>query len=278
MRQLRRLGATAIAAPAALMLLAAGAAYGATAVDYTEVPLTQAELDANWGTDRAAPSGGHESVAFEGRSEVLEVRIDPDARSTSSSFYYTEGLKRDVPNVGAASIDLYVDPAWLDAGTVAAPDVRAGFWGVGEDSASAVTSYPIAEFTNAGEGDYVGWRVWDSNLGVWVDQPEIPAEPGWTTVELVLDEAADEFDVSIGGHDATSPALGSTSLGSVIVNSYNYGPGSQPYEVHWSDFAIGTLVELTSTDQCRDGGWADFGFTNQGQCIASLTADDGAPH
>lgn len=276
MRHLGLFGATALVAPAALVVLAAGAAVGATAVDYTEVPLTQAELDANWGTDRAAPSGGHISAAFESRSDVLEVRIDPDARSTAGSFYYTEGLKRDVPDVDAASIDLYVDPAWLGTGTATAPDVRAGFWGVGQ-VAGSVTSYPIAEFTTAGDAGYVGWRVWDSNAG-WVNHPEIPVEAGWTTLELVLDEGADEFDVSIGGHDATSPALGATSLGSVIVNSYNYGPGSQPYQVHWSDFAYGQLVELTSKEQCKNGGWADFGFSNQGGCVASLTADDSSGH
>jgi len=271
MRRLGLFGVTSLVAPAALVLLAAGAASGATAVDYTEVPLTQAELDANWGTDRAAPSGGHGSVTFDGRSDVLEVRIDPDLRSTGSSFYYTEGLKRDVPDVDAAKIDLYVDPAWLGTGTATAPDVRAGFWGVGENAGAAM-SYPIAEFTTAGDGGYVGWRVWDSSTG-WVNLPQVPVEAGWTTISVVLDEANDQFDLTIGDDGATSSALGATSLGSVIVNSYNYGPGSQPYDVRWSDFAYGALVELTSKEQCKEGGWADFGFRNQGQCVASLTAN-----
>lgn len=275
MRHLRRLGAAALAAPAALVLLTGGTAYAATTVDYTEVPLTQQEIDDNWITDRAAPSGGHGSVSFEGRSDVLEVRIDPDARSDDSPFYYTEGLKRDVGDADAARIDLYVDPEW--AGTFSPPDVRAGFWGVGEDDSQTPVAYPIAEFTTAGSEGYVGWRVWDSSTG-WVNHPEIPVEPGWTTLELVLDEANDEFDVTIGGHAATSAALGSTSLGAVIVNSYNYGPGSDSYAARWSRFAVGTLVELTSKDQCRDGGWADFGFTNQGRCIASLTANEASGH
>jgi hypothetical protein len=266
-----RLGGLSVAAPA-LVLIAAGAASGASSVDYTEVPLTQQEIDQNWVTDRSAPSGGHGSVDFAGRTDVLEVRIDPANRSTDSGFYYTEGLKRDVPDVDAARIDLYVDPAWVADG---APDVRAGFWGVGEDADASAAAYPIVEFTTA--GDYTGWRVWDSETG-WVAHPEIPVGSGWTTLALVLDESADAFDVSIGGHDATSAALGSEALGSVIVNSYNYGPGTAPYEVRWSDFGFGDRVTLASRDQCRDGGWEDFGFTNQGRCVASLVASDHSPH
>jgi hypothetical protein len=146
---------------------------------------------------------------------------------------------------------------------------------VGEDAAAAATAYPIVEFTNA--GDYTGWRVWDSETG-WVNQPDIPVEPGWTTLELVLDQDDDSFDVSIDGHVVDSPALGSEALGSVIVNSYNYGPGTAPYEVRWSDFGFGDRVTLASRDQCRDGGWEDFGFTNQGRCVASLVASDRSPH
>ena len=123
MRLISKLTVGAITLPVALGLGAA-AAYGATAVDYNEIPLTQGELDANWSTDCAEPSGGYGSVTFEERSDVLEVRIDKDNRATSpSGFLYTEGILRQVDAVAATKIDLYVDPDWLDSNK----DVRAGF-------------------------------------------------------------------------------------------------------------------------------------------------------
>ena len=35
-------------------------------------------------------------------------------------------------------------------------------------------------------------------------------------------------------------------------------------------------VPLTVKDDCKNGGYANFGFDNQGECIASLQADDNA--
>lgn len=264
MRVIRKFAIAAITLPVALGLGAA-AAYGATGVDYTEIPLSQGELDANWSTDRAVPSGGYGSVTFEGRSDVLEVRIDKDNRSQSSSFFYTEGILRQVDAVAATKIDLYVDPDWLDG-----RDVRAGFWGVGHDDNGDRTSFPIVEFTTAGDGDFTGWRVWDDLTG-WHNHPEIPYEAGeWSTLEIELTEAGSTFDLTIDGSPATSSAAGTTNIGEVIVNSFNYGSAAQSYDVHWSNFATGDVITLDSKDDCKNGGYEAFGFKNQGQCVSSL--------
>lgn len=37
-------------------------------------------------------------------------------------------------------------------------------------------------------------------------------------------------------------------------------------------------LTLTSMDQCKNGGWEGFGFKNQGQCIASIVANDHSVH
>jgi hypothetical protein len=34
------------------------------------------------------------------------------------------------------------------------------------------------------------------------------------------------------------------------------------------DFASNGVVQLTSKEQCRDGGWQSFGFKNQGDCVS----------
>lgn len=261
----------------ATLAVSAGPALGAAAIDYTEIPLTEVELDANWVTDRAVPSGGYESVTFDGRSDVLEVRVDSTNRSEEGSFRYTEGLLRQVDAKDAVKIDLFVDPDWLTK------DVRAGFWGADHDDAGARTDYfPIIEFTTAGEGDFTGWRVWDGVAGTWQNLPGVDFTPGqWATLEIFFNESEGRFDLSIGGTYATStPAAGTTTnVGEVIVNSYNYGPGSDGYDVHWSSFATGDVMEAPgSKDDCKDDGFAGFGFDNQGQCIASVQSNGSAGH
>jgi hypothetical protein len=47
-----------------------------------------------------------------------------------------------------------------------------------------------------------------------------------------------------------------------VVETYEFGA--------FTDGAIGEIVLLTSKQQCNLGGWKQFGFRNQGQCIAFL--------
>jgi hypothetical protein len=257
---------TTVTAMAAVVGLTATVALAAPTIEYDEVPLTQPELDANWGIDRAVPSGGYESVSFEGRENVLELRVDPDNRSSDSSFFYTEGLKRQTTDAAALKADLYVDPTW------AGQDIRAGLWPVGHDPDEG-SAYPIVEYyqdTTLGES---GWRVWDSVTG-WVDHPGTTGPGDWATLEVILDVDADEVTLSVDGVSVTLPALGTTTLGHAIFNTFNFGPGTPAYEVHFSNFAVGEVFEgPVSKDDCRNGGYADFGFKNQGLCVKSLTAN-----
>jgi hypothetical protein len=44
-------------------------------------------------------------------------------------------------------------------------------------------------------------------------------------------------------------------------------------------YSVGaTIVEAApeTKDSCKDGGWEDFGFGRQGQCVASLMANENA--
>jgi hypothetical protein len=68
-----------------------------------------------------------------------------------------------------------------------------------------------------------------------------------------------------------------TSEGSGNVSQYSVGPSgaltlkSSP-TVSAGDLPVGVAVSPlrvpTSKDQCKHGGWRQFGFKNQGQCIA----------
>ncbi|HXV69843.1 MAG TPA: hypothetical protein VEB69_00410 [Acidimicrobiia bacterium] len=250
----------------AIVMFAATSAGALGIVSYEETPFTQAEIDHNWVVDRSPPSGGYESVTFEGRTNVLEMRVDPDNRNEDSPFYYTEGLLRQTADATALRADVYIDPAWVGQ------DVRAGLWGVGHDGASARSAYPIVEYHQ--EDGSAGWRVWDSDGGQWLSHPATTGHGKWATVEIVLDSEPGQFVMSVDGVSATLPVLGSETLGEVIVNMYNFGPGTPAYAMHVSDFAIGhVLPSPVEKDDCRKGGYADFGYTNQGLCIAGIVSN-----
>lgn len=206
-------------------------------VAYTSVPLSQQELDDKWFVDRAIPSGGFESLTFDGRDDVLEVRIDKDNRSAGSNFYYTEGLQRVVDDKDALKIDLYIDSDWLDN----EKDVRAGLWGVGNDDSDVVTAYPIIEFTNS--DSFTGWRVWDGVNGGWTELGAVGFTPDeWSTLEIFYNEADSMFDYYTNGSKVHSDVIGgTTNFGAVILNSYNYGTDGQSYDVHWSNFELGVF-------------------------------------
>lgn len=181
-------------------------------------------------------------------------------------IYYTEGLLRQTADATALRADLYIDPAWVGQ------DVRAGLWGVGHDGASARSAYPIVEYHQ--EDGSAGWRVWDSDGGQWLSHPATTGHGEWATVEIVLDSEPGQFVMSVDGVSATLPVLGSETLGEVIVNMYNFGPGTPAYAMHVSGFAIGhVLPSPVEKDDCRKGGYADFGYTNQGLCIAGIVSN-----
>jgi len=265
-RKSRRRTTIGVVVAAVVTLIATSAA--AVVIDYEEVPLTQAEIDANWVVDRAVPSGGFEAVSFDGRDDVLEMRVDPDNRSDGSSFFHTEGLLRQTPGAAALRADLYVDPAWEGQ------EIRAGLWGVGHDETGERTGFPIIEYHQDPDAGFAGWRVWDSSTGTWSPHPAAASSGEWATLEIVLDVDNDQFVLTVDGVSTILPGLSSVTLGEVIVNMFNYGPGTPAYDVHLSDFAIGQVFPAPADkDDCRKGGYADFGFANQGLCIASLVSN-----
>lgn len=201
-------------------------------VSYSPVTFNTAE----WSADRTYPSGGVTVDNFGGRSNVLGMSVDTTNQSSGSSFYYTEGLKRNISGSTAVKADLYVDSSWTD-------NVRAGIWGVGADLGGSISAYPIMEYTNAGVGGYIGWRSFDDQNGGWIQHPSVPVNVnGWNTVQIEYNSNTSAFDFVVNGVDAgSSVALGSVDLSAVILNQYNYGSTGSDYSVHWSNLATGVV-------------------------------------
>ncbi len=241
---------------------------------YTQVPFTQTVLDNNWPFDRTTPSGNYSSADFGGRSDVLAVNVDNTKASPTAESYRTEGLQHQIPASDTIKADLYVDGSWFEPHK----DVRAGLWGVAKDSASAISAYPIIEFTTAGDNSFTGWRVFDGVNGGWTNLPVAYTENTWNTLEISLNQATHKFNLDINGTVVTSNAADTTtSIGAVILNDYNYATvTANDYSVRWSNFAYGSYYPTpvcsssdTTFDNFDNGsvngqkGWSSTGAYDQ---------------
>lgn len=259
-----------------LFALGSASASSAKPIQYTNVPFTNAELT-NWVTDRQAPSGGFSSLAsYKGKHNVLEMKIDT-ANQNPVGFYQSEGLQRAVPSSVALKASLYVDKAWLTN------KVRVGLWGVGHDATSAVSAYPIVEFTTDGDGGFTGWRAWDGVDGGWTNLPGVKVKKNeWNKLEIVYNSTSNKFDIYINEKLAISNTGGDTvDFGAVILNNKNYGALGSNYSVHWSKFGYGNV---RAKDDCKKDGWKNLqdddgvNFKNQGQCVSHTNHHDDGDH
>ncbi|MDP3996435.1 MAG: hypothetical protein Q8P86_01925, partial [bacterium] len=234
---------------------------------------TQIELDTNWEADREFPTDGVTSVTAFGRDDVAQIGVD-SSETASGTFERTEGIKTvGAQNFGTAvEVDLYVNPDWQDNAT------RAGFWVVGDDGAGARDNlFAIVEYVNlepstsgaSAQGDHEGWRVWDSVNG-WTDLATDVAYGEWATLGIELSTSTEEYVYYINGVEVARGPGGENFIRELFLNSYNYGLdefptlGNDSYAAHWHN---GEVSDPASKEECKNGGWENFGFSNQGQCI-----------
>lgn len=271
-RGLSRVGLAGVAAAFAFVL-AMGVVSSVSAISPAgDVQFTQAELDTNWEADRQFPSDGATSVSAFGRDDVARLGIDSSA-TESNTFRRTEGIKTvGAQNFGdTVQADLYVDSDWEDKAA------RAGVWVVGDDGAGARDNiFGIIEFVNlepstsgdSAQGDHEGWRYWTSADG-WTNLDTEFEYGKWATLNIELDASAAEYKFTIDGEQVATGPGGENFIREVFLNSYNYGMDEFPvlsndsYAAHWH----GGIVNPDSKGDCKKGGWSDYGFRNQGQCI-----------
>lgn len=157
-----------------------------------------------------------------------------------------------------------------------------------------------------GSGGYydIGVTDGDAGGGEWVQAfqriPVADLPYGIVDVEFVVDGGADPADCASDPADvATADGCMTLTLNgeSQVADSYGtvspggpatveLGEGAHPgWYAAWTTTGpeIGVRYELTITpavsapqskDACRNGGYAEYGFANQGRCIASLVASD----
>jgi hypothetical protein len=199
-----------------------------------------------WYTDRYAPFA-FESVFFDGGNRL---RHSIDASDCSpcrpggfgGGFYDTQGRKYDTPGTTAMSIDLYVPTGWDTT-----ERRMAGFWGTGFNASSAISLFPIIEFTS--DGGVPRFRAWpaDPVMGGWIDLglPTGFAYDSWYTLEMTIDGSTVTYNV--GDLTLTLAANGTVEFGNVILQGHNNTAGVT-YDIYWDNFT--TLAGAVAVDNC----------------------------
>lgn len=102
-----------------------------------------------------------------------------------------------------------------------------------------------------------------------------------------IDTADGCMTLTVDGKTTVTDSYGTISPTGVDVElAGGAHPGWLAFGGSEADPEVGIVYDLTiapamfeapqSKDQCKDGGFIDYGFTNQGQCIASLQANGNA--
>ena len=221
-------------------------------------PFTQEELDDNWIEDRKYPTGGVESVSFDGRDNVAKIGVIADEQD-SDAFRQFEGIKK-VDDFGThVQVDLYVPNEWQDANIV-----NVGFW----TSDDPLSAYPLIVYRNSSEVDagfYTYDVVFDEDANEWVGVYNLSDAPvnynSWNTLTVTLNTDEDEANYTVNGLESGSMYASGDNIGQVFLNHYN--DGARSYDAFWH----AGIQEPTVKDDCKNGAWEEFGFRNQGQCI-----------
>ena len=253
----KQMGVIGIALVAMLFALtgALGMISPSMAASHLLDPFTQDELENNWVADRQYPSGGVESVSFEERDNVAEIGVVADEQQ-DDAFRQFEGIKK-VDDFGAeVQVDLYVPAEWELTETSPA---NVGFWA----SDDPITAYPLIVFRNSATVD-AGFYVYDTQTGAYIPSNVAVEYDDWNTLSIALDTEEDNVNYDINGQSAGSSYAGSDSIGQVFLNHYN--DGERDYSAHWH-VGVEEEPQPQTKDECKRGGFADFGFRNQGQCI-----------
>jgi hypothetical protein len=267
---MRKWFAGAVAVAAVLSLGTASAASAAVSTVY--------EQDFTTGTDgwHDSSDGWYGTISWNPATQTATVEGDAD----SAPFSRFDGYRDTWPGDWMAQIDVYLDPAWST--------------GTGFD-------YSVASDGTDGDHqrDFIFHAAVDAQ-GLWVDAtnnsafapPSRPADAqpittaGWYTLQHVFSDVDGVLAVTMNVLDPD---------GNTVYTTVRTNPADTiPDQVGGNRYAWFTYVNVPggvevdnqtlslvypdpgAKDDCKNGGFAAFGYDNQGQCVASTTAASGS--
>jgi hypothetical protein len=235
------------------------------------------------------------SIDADDWSAATHNAAEGTATIAGSSFSYFGGTVLDStyrqtwPELGyLTELDVYVDPAAMDVGdgfdlTVASSTsdgshLRDFIFHLGKTAAGDVlvngsnnSDYKVNEYKLLNDGDRTPTTITDA---------------GWYTFQHSFYELDGSLAVDLNVLHAAGDVIFTTTRNN--VGDLIDGVGGARYM--WFTFVTGSIeidnqslahnVETpdapSSKDECKKGGFEAFGFDNQGQCIASVQANENA--
>lgn len=215
------------------------------------MPAFDNTLPAGWDIDRYDPDFFGYAGPFQGRNNVLEIRIDESDNQAnrppgfSSSFYNTQGRQYGIDHTtaGAGSIlsaDLWIPSSWSDELTYGTR--RTDMWGIMTDG-SSVVDYPIIGFTN--EGNTPRFRIWDATS--WVDLLVLPVYDTWNSFAMLFTGTSFEYYVNQQLVYIDQTTAGALGYQGIIMQGSVYDQGRGNYQIYWSN-------SLPQNDQVPEPG------------------------
>jgi hypothetical protein len=226
-------------------------------------------------------SGSIVHNAADGTATVSETSTGPFSRF--------DGYRSEWPGDYVAEIDVYLDPAW-ETGT--------GFdYAVASSGSDGAHQRDFIFHVGVVEG--VGLLVNGSNNADFTTNPSkllndnggayhTVTAAGWYTLQHVFRYDGGVLAVDLNLLDAGGNTLWTATRtnaddtigesGEVGGNRYAWFthievPGGVEVDNHQLYLVV---LAPESKEDCKNGGFADFGFDNQGQCIASVVANEAA--
>ena len=209
-----------------------------------------------WTTDRHDPASfAIDNSTFAGNN-VLTIKIDGSQQQTSS-FYNYQGKLHAFPLTGGTQT--YSIEQYVDATNWGSQDINAGFWGVGNDSSSATSAYPIIVYRQGTGVAVAGYYSFDYMVGGWNYLGAATAN-AWNTLKIQLTPGVG-MTYSVNGTQLGATADPDTaSLSDVILNTYNFG---QNYQVSYDNLSATSVTPLPSAAMAGGLLLGGFGLTRR---------------
>jgi len=209
--------------------------------------LSNTNVDGAWYPDRYRPAAFISDVL--GGGNVLKISIDGtnDGLASrpsgyNSSFYNTQGRKINQCGscVTVAKGDLWIPSSWETSLR------RSDIWATAFNGSNAISAYPIIGFRNV-TGSSPGIYYYDVNTNSFVNSGVSISYDNWYTLEMKL-SGTDLVYLVNNNVVGTISSNGSTYLGNIIMQAYNFNDNSLAYYNSDSYDAYWDNIKTTGTN------------------------------
>jgi hypothetical protein len=232
----------------------------------------------------APPANASHTVVVTGNGNGWTFNPDPN-NATDHDFNFEEQSigngALEVQPISSTAAHKFIALHTLGTAVADLTSISYDFMIAGNGAASDASDFYINVYTNLpGSDTYYDCRFdyvatsgsttdWTTQTALATDTPSLVASRGGATcpttlAAMVQGSSVSAFTINVGDTSANDAGLGGY-LDNVVVTSAAHGATTYDFD-----------VALDEKDDCKDGGWASYGFANQGDCVSSLEANANA--